>query len=97
MIVLFGYIELHIEEAKSLKDRRSVVHSIISSLRNRFNVSVSELIVEDFHFAKIGISAITTKRALSNTMKENIINFIETYYPGRVCDYLFQMEDVGVM
>jgi len=94
MIVLIGYIELYIEEAKSLKDRRSVVNSIISSLRNRFNISVSDIMVEDdFHYAKIGISAVTIKRILSNKMKESIINFIESNYPGRICDYLFETED----
>lgn len=97
MIILFGYVELHIEEAKSLKDKRSVVRSIIDSLRSKFNVSVSEFVVEDFHYAKIGISAITSKKTISNLMKENIMNFIESYYPGRVCDYLFHIEDVGSM
>ena len=97
MIILFGYVELHIEEAKSLKDKRSVVRSVIDSLRNKFNVSVSECLVDDFHFAKIGISAITDKRASSNAMKEKIINFIESYYPGRICDYLFQIEDIEIV
>lgn len=97
MIVLFGYVELHIEEAKSLKDKRSIVRSVMTQLRNKFNISVIECASDDFHFAKIGISAITEKKLSSNKMKENIINFIEAYYPGRVCDYLFQMEDLGSM
>ncbi|MCR4421609.1 MAG: DUF503 domain-containing protein [Exilispira sp.] len=97
MIILFGYIELHIEEAKSIKDRRSVVRSVRDSLRNKFNVSVSEILVDDYHFAKIGISALTDKRASSNALKEKIINFIESYYPGRVCDYLFQIEDIEII
>ncbi len=97
MIVLIGYIELHIEEARSLKDRRRVVNSVISSIRNRFNVSVSEILVgEDFHYAKVGISAVSMKRILSNKMKENIINFVESYYPGRICDYLFEIEDYSL-
>ncbi len=87
MIVLIGYVELHIEEAKSLKDRRSVVNSVISSLRNRFNVSVSEILGgDDYHYAKIAICAVTMKRVSSNKLKENIINYIESYYPGRICD-----------
>ncbi|MEJ5273330.1 MAG: DUF503 domain-containing protein [Spirochaetota bacterium] len=97
MIILFGYLELHIEEAKSLKDKRSVVRSVIDSLRNKFNVSVYECLVDDFHFAKIVISAITDKRASSNAMKEKIINYVESYYPGRICDYFFQMEDIEII
>lgn len=98
MIILIGYIELYIEEAKSLKDKRSVVRSILTSLKNKFNISIAEFQEEDdFHYGKIGICAITNKKVLSNSLKENIINFVESYYPGRICDYLFQMEDVSNM
>jgi uncharacterized protein YlxP (DUF503 family) len=39
-------LELHIEDAHSLKDKRHVVKSLKDRLRGKFNVSVAEI---DFH------------------------------------------------
>ncbi len=36
-------LELHIEDAHSLKDKRNVVNSLKERLRAKFNVSVSEI------------------------------------------------------
>lgn len=43
MPVAFLTLELHIEAAQSLKDRRQVVRSLKDKLRAGFNVSVAEL------------------------------------------------------
>lgn len=46
MIVGVWKIELHIPYAQNLKDKRSVIQSILVKSRNRFNVSIAEL---DYH------------------------------------------------
>ena len=43
MPIAFLTLELHIEAAQSLKDRRQVVRSLKDRLRASFNVSVAEL------------------------------------------------------
>lgn len=56
-------IELHIEHAQSLKDRRQVVRSIKDKLRQGFNVSVSELDeAATWRSATLGISAVSRSR-----------------------------------
>jgi uncharacterized protein len=42
-MIAFLTLELHIEAAQSLKDRRQVVRSLKDKLRASFNVSVAEL------------------------------------------------------
>lgn len=42
-MIAFLTLELHIEAAQSLKDRRQVVRSLKDRLRSSFNVSVAEL------------------------------------------------------
>lgn len=57
-------LELGIEHAQSLKDRRQVMRSLKDKLRNGFNVSVAELdeaVV--WNRATIGIAAINSSRA----------------------------------
>jgi len=56
-------LELAIEHAQSVKDRRQVVRSLKDKLRNSFNVSVSEL--DDaalWNRAIIGVAAISSSR-----------------------------------
>ena len=43
MIVGAAVVEIHVHESQSLKAKRGVVRSIVGRLRNRFNVSVSEV------------------------------------------------------
>ncbi len=56
-------LELRIEHAQSLKDRRQVVRSLKEQLRNAFNVSVAE--IDDAHQwqrATIAVAAISSSR-----------------------------------
>jgi uncharacterized protein len=56
-------LELQIEAAQSLKDRRQVVRSLKDRLRTNFNVSVAELdSAELWNRATIGVAGISTSR-----------------------------------
>ena len=56
-------LELRIEHAQSLKDRRHVVRSIKDQLRQRFNVSVAEMDeAVTWQSATIGVVAISRSR-----------------------------------
>ena len=67
-------LELAIEHAQSLKDRRQVVRSIKEKLRHGFNISVAEL--DDalvWNRATLGIAAISN----SNTYLEGQLREVE--------------------
>lgn len=56
-------VEIRLEYAKSLKDRRQCVRSLKDSLRHNFNVSVSELDEAVlWQRATLGIAAISASR-----------------------------------
>ena len=65
-------LELSIEHAQSLKDRRQAVRSLKDKLRHRFNVSVAELdeaVV--WNRATLGVAAISGSAAyLAGQMRE---------------------------
>lgn len=65
-------IELRIEHAHSLKDRRQVVRSLKDKLRHGFNISVAELDeAVTWQSATIGVTAISRSRDyLSGLMHE---------------------------
>ncbi len=78
MIIGTAAIELHIPNSHSLKDKRRVLKSIIARIRNKFNVSVSEI---DSHElwgrALIGIACISNDTKYTNQVLSQIINMIE--------------------
>ena len=63
MIIGALHIEVHVPEAQSLKDRRSVIKSLKDQLRGRFNVAVAELEINDkWQRATVGIAAVGDSR-----------------------------------
>ena len=66
-------IELRIEHAQSLKDRRQVVRSLKDRLRASFNVSVAELEPSNlWNQATVGVVAISHSRDYLDGLMKNI-------------------------
>ena len=66
-------LELRIEHAQSLKDRRQVVRSLKDQLRQSFNVSVAELDeAVTWQSATLGIAAISGSRSYLHQLIEEV-------------------------
>jgi uncharacterized protein YlxP (DUF503 family) len=73
MPVAFLTLEIRIEAAHSLKDKRQVVRSIKDRLRNRFNISVAEIDVTDlWQRATIGVVSISSSRDYLEGLMRNV-------------------------
>ncbi len=73
MPIAYLTLELRIEAAHSLKDKRHVVRSVKDRLRNAFNVSVAELEVTDlWQRATIGVVAISDSRDYLEGLMRNV-------------------------
>jgi len=67
-------LELWIEDAHSLKEKRHVVSSIREKLRNRFNVSVAEIGYQDL-WQRALISAVTVSS--DHAYAEGVLQSVE--------------------
>ena len=68
-------LELRIEQAHSLKDRRQVVRSLKEKLRNGFNISVAELDeAVTWQSATIGVTAISRSRDYLTGLMQQVEN-----------------------
>jgi uncharacterized protein YlxP (DUF503 family) len=66
-------LELRIEHAQSLKDKRQVLRSLKDKLRNQFNVSVAELEETDlWQRATIGVVSISSSRDYLAQMMQSV-------------------------
>src|SRR5215472_2215111 len=66
-------LEIRIEHARSLKDRRQVVRSLKDQLRQGFNVSVAELDeAVTWQSATIGVAAISGSRDYLHKLSDEV-------------------------
>jgi uncharacterized protein YlxP (DUF503 family) len=73
MPIAFLTLELHIEAAQSLKDKRQVVRSLKDRLRTSFNVSVAELESSPvWNRATIGVVSISDSRDYLDGLMKNV-------------------------
>ena len=87
---IIGLLEIHlrISEAHSLKEKRGVVKRIIERLKNKFNVSVSEIGEQDkWQSAVIGVVTIGTSQKVVDATLEKVVLFVEELYPGKIVTY----------
>ncbi len=72
-------VELHIEEADSLKDKRQVLKSLLAHLRNEFNVSASEVADHDvWRRATIGVAVVASDNAFAHQVLDKVTDHIES-------------------
>ena len=75
-------LKIHIPGSQSLKDKRSIVKSLVSRLQKQFNVSIAE--VDDhelWQIATIGIACISNHNYRVEEVIDNVISTIERDYP----------------
>jgi uncharacterized protein YlxP (DUF503 family) len=72
-MIAYLTLELRIEAAHSLKDRRQVVRSVKDGLRAHFNVAVSELDPTDaWQRATLGVVSISGSRSYLEGLMQNV-------------------------
>lgn len=96
MNVGVAQISLRLPENASLKDKRQVVKSIISRVRNKFEVAVAEVNDNDnWYLVTIGISAISNDKRYTNEVLSKVVRFIETArFDAEMLDYSIELIDV---
>jgi uncharacterized protein YlxP (DUF503 family) len=67
-------LELRIEHAHSLKEKRHVVKSLKDRLRHKFNVSVSEIDDQDLHNSAVIAAAVVSS---SRPFAEKVLRGVE--------------------
>ena len=85
MVVGTLKIKIHTPWVHSLKEKRMVVKSICARVRNKFNVSISEVEEQDIHqIVVLGISYVTTDTAQADSIADHVIGFIENSTEGNI-------------
>ena len=87
MVVGSGIITFRLHDCRSLKGKRKIVKSIISRLRNNFNVSVAEVGSNDIHQrAEIGFVLVGNNKAVINSKIDKIFNMADELGLAEIID-----------
>ena len=85
MVVGAALVEIHVHGSQSLKQKRGVVRAIQQRLRNRFNLSVSEVGGQGtWQRAVIGMTAAGSEAAPVRKVLERAIAFVEELHLAEV-------------
>lgn len=82
-------LTLRLPENHSLKEKRQVLKSITSRVRNRFNVSIAEVDENDrWQLAVLGISCVSNGPQHAQQVISTVVDFIERERPDvEIVDY----------
>lgn len=78
MVIAVLTVTLRAPWVLSLKDKRSVLKSLLAKLRNHFNVSAVETGAQDIlQTLVISVAAVAADRRLADSILENVQRFVE--------------------
>jgi uncharacterized protein YlxP (DUF503 family) len=80
-------MKIHIHDSGSLKEKRMVVRSLKEKLRNKFNVSVSEVDNQDlWQMATVAVVTVGPDKKHVENVLQNILNFVYENFPELYID-----------
>ncbi len=92
MIVGVLTLELGILDARSLKDKRRVIHSIKQKLRNEFNVSVAEVAyLNDAKRCRLGVAMVTRQSRPMQSQMDLAVELVRRCVGLTLLDYERQL------
>lgn len=88
MIIGTCLLKLTIFESDSLKYKRHILKSIIERLKNKFNISIAEIDLNDtWQSAIIGFACVTNNTSHANKIISKVIDFIDMDSRVEISDY----------
>ncbi|NLY10538.1 MAG: DUF503 domain-containing protein [Firmicutes bacterium] len=79
MTVGTGLLTLYFHGVQSLKEKRSILKSVLMRARNKFNAAIAEIDDHDlWQKATVGIAVIANSSVQAEKELRNIIRFIES-------------------
>lgn len=81
---IIGYLELelYLPGVASLKEKRSILKSILNRMRNQFNVASAEVGHQDvWQSALIAVTTVSNSSSLSHQITQSVVEWLEQNYP----------------
>ena len=88
MVIAYAVFDLHLPGCRGLKEKRMVVRSLKSRIRNQFEVSSAEVGDQDLlQRARIGVAVVGPDQPPLDALLQEILSFVERNLDGELLDY----------
>ena len=87
MVVGLLRLAIRLPESHSLKEKRRLVKSLLTRIRNQFNVSISEIDSQDsWQLATLAAAHAGNERPYTNKILDQVLRFVEEVKKIEVID-----------
>jgi len=87
MFVLALEVDLHIADARSLKDKRGVIRSIVDGARHRYQVAAAEVGDQNlWQRAQLGFAAVSSSQQHTAELIDQVSRFVWSFPEIAVID-----------
>jgi uncharacterized protein len=88
MVLAYAVFDIHLPGCRGLKEKRMVVKSLKSRIRNEFEVSAAEVGDQDLlQRAQLGVAAVGPDQEPLDALLQHILRFVEENLDGELLDY----------
>ena len=85
-------IDIRLPEAQSLKEKRWQVKSLVTRIRNRFNVSISEVENQDkWQLATLAVAHVGGDQGHTNQLLDQVLDFAEALKQLEVINFEIEL------
>jgi hypothetical protein len=88
MVIAYAVFDLHLPGCRGLKEKRMIVKSLKTRIRNDFQVSAAEVGDQDLlQRARIGVAAVGGEQAPLDALLQHVLHFVEENLDGEILQY----------
>jgi uncharacterized protein YlxP (DUF503 family) len=88
LVLAYSVFDLNLPGCRGLKEKRMVIRSLKSRIRNKFEVSVAETNHQDRHQrAQLSVAVIGPDQPPLDALLQEILSFVESNFDGPILDY----------
>jgi uncharacterized protein YlxP (DUF503 family) len=88
MVLAYAVFDLHLPGCRGLKEKRMIVRSLKSRLRNEFEVSAAETGSQDLlERAELAVAVVGPDQAPLDALLQRILAFVEQNLDGELLNY----------
>ncbi|MBB28378.1 MAG: hypothetical protein CME25_05675 [Gemmatimonadetes bacterium] len=92
MTIGFCLLELYLPESGSLKGKRSILEGLTKRVRNKFNISISELSDNDlWQKAVLGVAIVCNDSRHANQVLSKVVDLVQKDHRVHLVDYSLEM------
>ncbi len=88
MVIAYAILDLHLPGCRGLKEKRMIVKSLKTRIRNQFQVSAAEVADQDLlQRACLGVAAVGGEQPPLDALLQHVLAFVEENLDGEVLSY----------